>query len=206
MWLLAPSLVVAPAMLVGHNAWLAMLSFHAFLIVALLVHRRQIDWQNLLKPPPAGKLFANLAIACLVMSLVSWAMVAYANRHGGYGPMLDRGLSAFAVEPGTRILFAIQLCLLNPLLEELFWRGLFFSSRKRIAATDVCYAAYHFFALVSFMPVLLAVVGTVGLVAVGYSLRQLAARNGGRLTPSLLWHALGDVAVVVAIARLTEAV
>jgi len=180
-----------------------MLSFHGVLIVSLLVHRRWIDWRHLLKPPPVGQLFAHLGIAAVAMSLFSGALVAYASRHGDYGAMLDRSLTDSGVQPGTRILFAIQLCLLNPLLEELFWRGLFFSSRKRIEATDVCYAAFHSFALVSFMPTLQAGIGTVGLVGVGYFLRQLAVRNGGQLTAALLWHALGDIAIVVAIARLT---
>ncbi len=180
-----------------------MLGFHGCMIAALIVHRRRLDWGRLLRPPCATTLLANFAAAALLMILFSWALVAYAERHGSYGDVLDRGLTAFAVPENTRLLFAIELCLLNPLLEELFWRGLFFSDRTRPAATDFCYAAFHFFALIPFMPALQATIGTIGLVGVGYSLRQMAKRNGGSLVIPLLWHALGDVAIVVAIARLT---
>jgi len=202
-WLLAPSVIVGVAMLLGHHGWLAMLGFHACMIVALIAHRRRLDWRRMLHPPRPATLVINVVAAMLVMAIFSWALFAYANRHGDYGSILDRGLSAFAVPGNTRLLFAIELCLLNPLLEELFWRGLFFSDRKRPAATDVCYAAFHFFALVPFMPVIQAVVGTVGLVGVGYSLRQMARHNDRSLLIPLLWHALGDIAIVVAIARLT---
>lgn len=189
-------------MLLGHHGWLAMLGFHGCMIAALIVHRRRIDWRRLFQPARASTLLANFAAAALLTTLLSWALFSYANHHD-YGAVLDRGLSAFSVPRNTRLLFAIQLCLLNPLLEELFWRGLFFSDRKRPAATDFCYAAFHFSALIPFMPAQQTIIATIGLVAVGYSLRQMARRNGGALVIPLLWHALGDLAVVITIARLT---
>jgi len=202
-WLLAPSVIVGLAMLPGHHAWLAMIGFHSCMIAALIVHRRQIDWRRLLRPPGLVTLIGNVIAATLVMSLFSWMLFAYADRHGGYGAVLDRGLTGFSVASNSRLWFAAQLCLLNPLLEELFWRGLFFSDRKRPAATDYCYAAFHFFALIPFMPALQAIIATAGLVGVGYCLRQMARRNGGALMIPMLWHAAGDIAIVVAIAGLT---
>ena len=202
-WLLAPSLIVGFAMLSGQHGWLAMLGFHGCMIAALVIHRRRLDWRRLLRLPRIPGLLANFTAAALLMALFSGVLFAYANLHGDYGAVLDRGLTTFAVPENSRLLFAIQLCLLNPLLEELFWRGLFFSDRKRPAATDFCYAAFHFFALIPFMPAPQAIIATTGLAGVGYSLRQMARRHNGALIIPMLWHALGDIAVVVAIARLT---
>lgn len=205
LWLIAPSIVVALAMLVAGNAWIAMLGFHLTLIVAMIVHRRQLDWRQVLARPRSGILAAHLFGAMAMMTVFSLALFAYANHSSSstYGGYLDEQLTAFGVAESSRIWFAVQLCLLNPLLEELFWRGLFFSRRKGLAATDACYAAFHFFALAAFMPVLQASVGTLALIGVGYALRQLAARFRGSIVVPVVWHALGDLAVVVAIARLT---
>lgn len=202
-WLPVPTALVALCMLVREDAWLAMMGFHLWMLAALLVHRRSIDWRRFFAWP-SGRLFvAHLVAASLLTTALSVAVYAYANRHSGYGDFLDKHLTLHAVYPATRLLFALQLCLLNPLLEELFWRGLFFCDRKRPAATDLCYAAFHFYALLPFMTAPLAAIGTLGLVGFGYFLRQLARCQDRSLILPLVWHVLGDLAVVVAIARLT---
>ena len=195
--------MVAAAMLIHEDAWMAMIVFHAWMLAALMVNRGFIDWRKFFALPSTRILLSHLAAAVLVTTAISIAVYVYAVSHDGYGRLFDGRLDDYDVYPATRVLFALQLCLLNPLLEELFWRGLFFSDRKRPAATDFCYAAFHFFALLPFMPVMQAVIGTIGLVGFGWFLRQLARTQNGSLILPLLWHVLGDVAVIVAIARMT---
>lgn len=203
LWLLVPTVVVAIAMVGQRNGWLAMFAFHGTMIAVLIVHRRKLDWGKLFRPPPAKTILVHLGLALIATTAFSWAMYAYANRHDGYGSHLDSELQYHSIPAVTRIWFALQLCLLNPLLEEMFWRGLFFTDRKKPAATDFCYAAFHFYALLPFMPAAQSGVATIGLVGIGYFLRQLARRQDRSLVLPLVWHVLGDVAVVVAIARLT---
>ena len=202
-WMLLPTLVVAAAMLLAKNAWLAMFAYHGTMIVALVVHRRSMGGKTIWRFASAKISFGHLAVALLACSAISWAMFRYADQVGGYGLVLDLQLQSHAVSASTRIWFAAQLCLLNPLLEEWFWRGLFFEDRKRPALSDFGYAAFHFFALLPFAPAWLAAVATVGLVGFGCFLRQLAGHQRGSLVLPILWHVLGDLAVVVAIARLT---
>ena len=190
-------------MLIHEDAWVAMICFHLWMLAALIIYRRSIEWRKFFALPSARLLLGHLAAAVLLTTAFSIAMYSYVTSHAGYGELLDERLNDYGVYPATRLLFALQLCLLNPLLEELFWRGLFFSDRRRPAATDFCYAAFHFSALLPFMPAMQAVVGTIGLVGFGYFLRQLARQQDRSLILPLLWHVLGDVAVVVAIARLT---
>jgi len=203
-WLFVPTLVVAVAMLSIRHGWLAMFAFHGVMLGALIVHRRRLDWRMLYRRPSGFSLMIHLAAAAVTIPLFSVAVFAYANSHGGYAELLDAQLSRYHVPAASRLWFAVQLCVLNPLLEELFWRGLFFSDRMRPAATDVCYAAFHYFALLPFMPALQAAIGTLALVGFGYALRQLARQQNGSLVLPLLWHALGDCAIVAAIARLTH--
>ena len=202
-WLPVPTALVAVTMLIHEDAWMAMVGFHLLMLAALIIYRRLTDWRKCFALPSARLLVGHLAAAVLVTTTFSIVIYAYGAGHDGYGEWFDGRLNDHAVYPATRLLFAVQLCLLNPLLEELFWRGLFFSDRKRPAATDFCYAAFHIFALLPFMPAMQAVFATIGLVGVGYFLRQLARFQNGSLILPLLWHALADIAVVVAIARLT---
>lgn len=203
-WLIVPTLVVAVAMLPIRHGWLAMFAFHGVMLSALIVHRRRLDWRMLYRRPSGLSLTIHLAAAAVTIPLFSVAVFAYAHSHGGYGELLDAQLSRYHIPAASRPWFAVQLCALNPLLEELFWRGLFFSNRKRPAATDFCYAAFHYFALLPFMPAMQAAIGTLALVGFGYALRQLARQQNGSLVLPLLWHALGDAAIMAAIARLTH--
>jgi membrane protease YdiL (CAAX protease family) len=202
-WLPVPTALVAATMLIHQDAWMAMVGFHLLMLAALIIYRRSINWRKCFALPSARLLLGHLTAAVLMTTTFSIVIYAYAAGHDGYGEWFAGRLNDHDVYPATRLLFALQLCLLNPLLEELFWRGLFFSDRRRLAATDFCYAAFHIFALLPFMPAAQAAVGTVGLVGFGYVLRQLVRSKNGSLILPLLWHALADIAVVVAIARLT---
>ena len=99
------------------------------------------------------------------------------------------------------VLLAIYLCIVNPILEEAFWRGLFMTDLRRLTLSDFAYGGFHFFVMIPFMPSSYAAVGSLFLVGLGYLWRQIALRRRGLALP-VAWHGLGDCAMVYTIISL----
>ena len=119
LWLPVPTVVVAIAMLHWQNGWWAMLAFHGTMIVALIVHRRQVPWKILFRRAVDMPLLWSHRCDCGCCSAVQRRPVPdRESTSAGYGAQFDALLHSHALPEATRFWFALQLCLLNPVLEE----------------------------------------------------------------------------------------
>lgn len=91
-------------------------------------------------------------------------------------------------------------CLVNPVLEELFWRGSFQSGGLRPAKIDAAFSGFHCLAVLPVLkwPFILFIF--LALTFVGWLFRVLFHRTGGLLIP-LLTHFIADAAIMVSIWR-----
>jgi membrane protease YdiL (CAAX protease family) len=110
-----------------------------------------------------------------------------AGRLGGYG--LNRAIWPY---------FAVYFCVVNSLVEELFWRGLLGESTKIIRPNDLFFAGYHALVLAAFTdPIWIAPVFGACVFA-GWLWRLLRTTTGGLAVP-IVTHLAADIGIVVAV-------
>ncbi len=199
LWLLAPYFAVGLGLFVFKNAWVALLSFHACMITALVMHRAQWNFAKLWQ---GGRLLW-LAGATLTVFGFGWWLSSLAGQYEGYGGRLAGMMAAVGLHGVSLTAFAVYFCAVNPVLEEAFWRGLFGKQGRRPVLADLAYGCFHFLVLLPFTDAYYATVGAGMLVAMGYLWRQVANRSNGLALP-VAWHALGDAAIVFVVAGLLQ--
>jgi membrane protease YdiL (CAAX protease family) len=96
------------------------------------------------------------------------------------------------------LVFAVVFCLLNPVVEEVFWRGCLQDDRRRVSWIDAAFAGYHVPVLVMFINVGVSAVGFAILCTASWCLRRLRHKSGGL---GLGWaaHFLADLSVMTAV-------
>lgn len=195
LWMAAPYLAFGIGLLLLHNAWIALAAFHGSIITALVVHRDRWSLKALWR---GGRLLYLPIIGLSVLLFGLW-LSSFAGQHSGYGNELLKMLASVHLKGSTALYgLAIYVCLVNPILEEAFWRGLFVSRHRRITLSDLAYGCFHFLVFLPFMYVSYAAAAATFLVAMGYLWRQIANRSQGLALP-VAWHALGDVAIVTTV-------
>lgn len=195
--LLAAPAVPYASVLVGlyvlGNAWAAVIGYHVGIVAVLTAARA---W------PRARELFRGWS-AIVVLALVPLFLSAGAAIYLAWPVArlesidLDRALADIGLGRGSLLFFA-WYSLINPWLEELYWRGFQSSSRTRPVARDVLFGGYHVLVLLLFVKWPFAAMAGVALAAVAWVWRMLTRRFGGLLVPALT-HLAADVAIVAAI-------
>ncbi len=191
LWLAAPFVAMAVGVLLLKSGWAALLIYHTVIIAALVVNRERVS------------------LSCLVKGFSIWPfllMVAIAV--GGYFWLTDYSISKGFV--GGRVsnltgtcgpLFVGYMLLINPPLEELFWRDLFASKSRWLSLGDVLFGCFHFPILLLFLSPLNLPLGILMITMGGWGWRQMRNRSGGLLLP-WMGHFLADLVLVAIVLRL----
>ncbi len=99
---------------------------------------------------------------------------------------------------GRRLaVFAVVFCPLNPVVEEVFWRGCLKDDRRRVTWIDAAFAGYHMPVLVMVINVWVSAVAFVILCAASWCLRRLRHKSGS-LGLGWVAHFLADVSIMTA--------
>lgn len=185
----APFFAIGLGWLMLRNPWITTVLFHGSMAAALWINRKQ--WQ-------AGKLNQGWRGTWLVAAILSTALFAwwlFRRQDRFVAELLNKGADYGLAGPGIMLL-AVYFCLANPLLEEAFWRGLFNASKLHPVTSDLAYGGFHYLILCPFVQWKDAVLAVTGLVGIGYCWRLLSNRLGGQAV-AVVWHALGDVTVIL---------
>ncbi|MEO0447218.1 MAG: CPBP family glutamic-type intramembrane protease, partial [Verrucomicrobiota bacterium] len=118
---------------------------------------------------------------------------------GFSGPPLTAKVEAAAGPVG--IGFCLYFLLLNPLFEELFWRGLMARPTRSLALEDVAFGTFHALILLPFLstPYILGFV--LALSGIAWVWRQIRFEKQGLAVP-WMGHVLGDALFVALMASL----
>jgi membrane protease YdiL (CAAX protease family) len=190
---LAPYVTIPPGLFIFHSAWVALIAYHAVMILIMLVRHYRVS---------LGQVFncrniliiigmAALGVAAGVAIYLLWP---YLNISAG---IVDE-LGSLGLGPGNWAIFLIYFVLVNPLLEELFWRGLLGSASLRPVWHDLAFAGYHAVVLLGKMEYywLLPVLAALFL---GAWLWRQVNRTAGSLLPGIIAHAAADFSVMLAV-------
>ncbi len=106
-------------------------------------------------------------------------------------------LEAMGVGGRRFAVFAVVFCLLNPVVEEVFWRGCLGDGRRGLSWIDAAFAGYHVPVLLMVMNVGMSAAAFAILCTTSWCLRRLRHKSGG-LGIGWTAHFLADVSIMTA--------
>jgi hypothetical protein len=176
-----PYLAVGVGLFWIHNALLAVIGFHIAIVISLLLVRSSV---------PVRVLFQSKDIRWVLLSILlggsSGVILYFFWSYFGVVSDLPAHIESYELTRTTWPLFIVYFSLVNPLVEEYFWRGYLGSPTKGLHGSDFFYAGFH--ALILWEKVRL-----------GSILDSLVARREGGLLAPVLGHMAADFSIVMAV-------
>lgn len=187
-------LAVFLGLFVFHSAWAALLGFHAAILGSLWIARPGIPLSRLLNY--SNKKWIALSLLVCGSSGVAlwllWDVFGIAND-------LPSQVEALGLNARTWAPFIAYFALVNPFVEEYFWRGYLSSATKRLHRSDVLYAGFHALILIHKVPIVSIFVALAALAWAGWFWRQVAREEDGGLLAPVLGHMAADFTILLAI-------
>ena len=195
-WLLPflPYIAVVAGVHLFNNAWLALLGFHASILIMFAIVRPNIPVSVLFKSKsPKWILISVLVCGTSGIGLyLLWNMFAIA-------PDLPAQLGTMGLSSSTSWLaFITYFSLVNPLIEEYFWRGYLGSDSKKLYLGDAVYAGYHALVLWGMVYPLLILLALHIITSAGWFWRQISREDDGLLA-AVLGHMAADILILLAV-------
>jgi len=195
-----PYLAVVVGMFGLHSAWGAVFGYHLGMMLVLSLDG---GWPGArrfgagMQPWPLTATGA-FGLSGGVLLYLCWPLL-------GLPPEFSQQLAALGISSATWPLFLAYFCLVNPWLEELYWRGYLGDDAWRPVWNDLFFAGYHLLVLSPFVWWPWLGVVLVGLVSAGWLWRQMARITRGLLIP-LVSHFLADAAIMLTVYLFTTRV
>jgi membrane protease YdiL (CAAX protease family) len=175
------------------NAWGALLGFHLTIIISLLLAKPNI---------PVTLLFKSISIKWILLTIVlcgSSGVTLYFLWHKfGVANDLSNQVEALGLNSSTWPAFIAYFTLVNPFVEEYFWRGYLGSQTKGLHVSDFLYSGFHGLILIGKVSVGSIAFALSMLVLAGWLWRQIAREDHGLLAP-VLGHMAADFTILMAV-------
>jgi hypothetical protein len=175
-----------------------MLGFHLAILAALCILRPRIPVDILFKTNHLKWMFPAVLL-CGSSGLLIYHLYPVL----GSSEFLTSQLAELGLTGTHWLAFIAYFSLVNPWVEEYFWRASFGSETKGFYIGDLLYTGYHGLVLAGRTPVLLIVAALISLSFVGWLWRQIGREDKGLLIP-VLSHMAGDLSVMMSIYLLTN--
>lgn len=193
---LAPSLAylaVGLGLLVFHSAWGALLGFHAAILASLLVAKPNLPLKLLL----TNNNFKWILLSVLVCGASGIALYFLWDIFG-FADNFSTQVASLGLNASNWPVFIAYFALVNPFVEEYFWRGWLGSESKSLHISDFVYAGFHALIMVGRVRTGSILFGLGVLVLAGWFWRQIAREDGGLLAP-VLGHMAADFTILVTV-------
>lgn len=190
---LAPYVTVGAGLLVLHNAWVALLGYHAVMVAVLFLSGTRITVRGSLR----GRGFLIPLVAALggacggLLLYILWHALSVTDDFTAYLP-------GIGLNEQTLPVFLAYFVLVNPLIEEYYWRGYLASGSRSIELNDLMFSGYHLLVVAGQMSAAWLPVVFLGLTAGAWVWRQMNRFNGGLLA-SAVSHMTADITVMLTI-------
>lgn len=186
-------LAVIVGLFVVDHAWIALVIFHLTIVISLLLARSRL---------PLRILFTSREIRWGLVSILLCGSTGISlfllwDAFGIPGD-LSRRMEAMGLNRTIWIPFLAYFTLINPLIEEYFWRGYLGSDTSNLAPSDFLYSGFHGLILLDKVETGMIVLTLALLVLAGWFWRQLAQIDGGLLAP-VLGHMAADFTILTAV-------
>lgn len=191
-WVILPYLFIFLGMLLLRSAWGALIGFHISLLPVILPRWRIIF--PFLRVPVSMGMFLPVALTGLLAGMGLWLIWPFTGLLIGFSSRLaEIGLSGWVWLP-----FIVYFGLVNPWLEEAYWRNAFGSPSRYPALVDFLFAGYHIIILSLFVSFFWMIFTFVILVTASWFWRQIS-RYTGSLLPAVFAHMVADLSLLIVI-------
>lgn len=188
-------LAVGIGLFLFHSAWGALLAFHLVIVASLLFAKPKLPIHILFRSNNIKWIFASVLI-CGSSGITLYFLWAYF----GFTDDLSRQVESLGLNAFTWPAFITYFALVNPFIEEYFWRGYLGNLTKGLFIYDFIYAGFHALIMINKMRPGSIVYGLVLLTLAGWFWRQIAREDRGLLAP-VLGHMLADFTILMAVYR-----
>jgi hypothetical protein len=193
-----PYLAVWAGLFLFHSAWFALAGFQLGILFSYLLFRPNIPISIVFKSKNPKKVLIG-ALFCGASGIALyflWGVFGIAND-------LPAQLSAIGLNSSSWPVFIAYFSLVNPFIEEYFWRGVFGDNSKKPTVGDIVYAGYHAVVLWGRVNPFSIVFAVILLAFAGWLWRQIAREDDGLLAP-VLGHMAADFSVLLTIYLMTR--
>lgn len=191
-WLAAvpPYLAVWAGLFLFHSAWGALVGFHAAILLALFWLKPSLSFDIVWKPTSWRSVMTSISLCSLggFSLYLLWDAL-------GIAADLSAKILALGLDDKLRFGFVVYFSLINPFMEEYFWRGALGSSSKSFYIGDLVYAGFHALILWDKAHILSIVLAISVLTFIGWFWRQVYRRDGSLLAPAL-GHMAADFSIL----------
>ena len=194
-WLapILPYLAVWAGFFLFSNAWLTLIGFHLAILLTLAWLRPTLRVDTLFKTTKPKYVFLSMFVGFAggIGLYLLWDLFSVSND-------LPEQLARLDLNSSTWMGFIAYFSLVNPFIEEYFWRGALGDSARQLYIGDVVYAGYHVMVVWNKVPAYSILITLMALVFAGWFWRQLYRRDGGLLAP-VLGHMVADFAILMTV-------
>lgn len=186
-------LAVGTGLLLFESAWGALLTFHLAILLSLWLAKPNIPVKILF----TGHSLRWTLVSILLCGSSGLSLYLLWDRFGIVQDIAAR-VKNLGLTPSNWIAFIAYFTLVNPLLEEYFWRAYLGSLTRDLYISDLLYAGFHVLILLGKVPPLTILYSMAVLVLAGWFWRQVARADAGLRAP-VLGHMAADFTILVAI-------
>ena len=199
-WLapIPPYLAVLVGLFFFQSAWFALFGFHLAIILVLVIARPAAPI-NILFKTKHFKWTRRSVAACAGIGIALY----YFHAYFGLADNLSAQLGSIGLNASTWPVFIAYFAVVNPLIEEYFWREYLGNQTPGFYLGDLIYAGYHGLVLIDMVHWLTILFTLVSLTFVGWLWRQIRREDEGLLLP-VLGHMAGDFSILTAVYFLTS--
>jgi hypothetical protein len=188
-----PYLAVWAGLFLFKSAWLTLVGFHVAILLALAVVRPTTPINILLKSKSSKWILISV-IFCSTSGIglyFLWNVFGIAHN-------LPAQLQVIGLNSSSWFAFIAYFSLVNPWVEEYFWRSVLGSESKKLHIGDVIFAGYHALVLWGRVHPLSILFAVTILISAGWLWRQFLREDEGLLA-AVLGHMVADFSILVVI-------
>ncbi len=196
---LLPYLAVITGLYCLHSAWAAVLIYDVGMLAVLVT--RRFNWNRMFRGwkwrMATTLIIVGMLAGPAILVLQEWLF----GSSGDAVVSLRSSLVALGLDTRSWLWLAIYFPVVNPFLEEAFWRGELISTGARVTVADVAFAGYHVLVLLQFTHIAAAVVAGILILGAAFVWRHCALRYHGLAVP-FVSHLAANLAIILAVTRI----
>jgi hypothetical protein len=188
-----PYVTISIGLLVFHNAWIAILGYHAGMVLTISLSKIGIPIKKARQSNTYWIPFitGSAGAAGGIILYLLWPSLSISYDVNSY-------IRSIGLNEQTWPVFLAYFILVNPIIEEYYWRGCLGSFAKGIVLNDFLFSGYHVIVLAGQMQTVWLIAVFFGLAIGAWFWRQMNRINGGLLA-STISHLTADITVILTI-------